>query len=141
MLLPYNVIRLHTEEVWSHGLRGGCRDGSGIKSIHYVKPIEYGCMEEIHKNLTEGKQVCRSKFCGKWCQGGGGGNMGLGSLQCAGGSSRVWPSYRLESARATNTGSIQCHTFKSLHSFSVWGNRIRKTLKEILMLDPSRQRS
>ena len=35
-------------------------------------------MEEIHKNLTEGKQVCRSKFCGKWCQSGGGSNTGLG---------------------------------------------------------------
>lgn len=50
--------------MWPHGLRGGCRDGSGVKSVHYVKPIEYGCMEEIHRNLTEGKQVCRTKFCG-----------------------------------------------------------------------------
>jgi hypothetical protein len=60
VMLPFNVKRVHQEEVWPHGLRGGCRDGAGIKSIHYVKASksDYGCMAEINTNISKGLQVC-----------------------------------------------------------------------------------
>lgn len=57
-----SVIR--TKLIYPHGIVGFCIGPSNAGVVHYLKEGDkYGCMRDMHANMTAGNQVCRTKFC------------------------------------------------------------------------------
>jgi len=56
--------------MWPYGVQEGAKSGactaaSDVVGIHYVKDKgEYDCMAAIHANVTVGRPVCESRYCG-----------------------------------------------------------------------------
>lgn len=64
VLLPFNISRITTKLIYPHGVVGFCIDPSVAGVVHYVKEGDkYGCMRDMHLNVTTGEQICRTKFC------------------------------------------------------------------------------
>lgn len=64
VLLPFDVHRVATKKIHSHGI-GACIPTDQMIAVHYVKDkTPYDCFVDIHKNVTEGLPICKSRYCG-----------------------------------------------------------------------------
>eukprot|EP00035_Acanthoeca_spectabilis_P029942 m.7035 g.7035 ORF g.7035 m.7035 type:complete len:490 (+) comp3907_c0_seq1:139-1608(+) len=67
-LLPFDVARVTSHKLHPYGIQrnhGGCTPAAEVVAIHYVKDKgDHDCMAQIHENVSAGKEVCESRYCG-----------------------------------------------------------------------------
>lgn len=64
VLLPFNITRITSSLIYPYGILGVCINPSNVGVVHYLKEgNKYGCMRNMHANITSGNNVCRTKFC------------------------------------------------------------------------------
>eukprot|EP00035_Acanthoeca_spectabilis_P039642 m.63919 g.63919 ORF g.63919 m.63919 type:complete len:486 (-) comp9689_c1_seq1:174-1631(-) len=66
LLFPYNVYRYDSDNIVTHGLPK-CIAARNVTMVHLMQLFggDGKCMDEIHKNVTAGKPVCKTLYCGE----------------------------------------------------------------------------
>jgi hypothetical protein len=64
VLLPFDVNRVSSHKIHPHGI-GACIPVEQLAIVHYVKDkTEYDCFHDIHHNISDGLDICKSRYCG-----------------------------------------------------------------------------